>query len=128
MKKLFFLLFFAATIFSCKVTWVPTKSDTALTIVNNIQQDANNAFYTNPFNESAYAAVSDQIDSLISFDKSRVKSGKIIVQDKAIKTLFDEFKSEHKAKENIAISEKVTYKSYFNSVISPRIISENSLK
>lgn len=128
MKKLFLLLFFAATICSCKVTWVPTKSVTALEKVQKIQDDANNAFYTNPFNESAYSSVSDQIDSLISFDNSRVKSGKILVQDRAIKTIFDEFKSEHKTKVNIATSEKATYKSYFNSVISPRIISENSLK
>lgn len=128
MKKVFLLLFLAATIFSCKVTWVPTKSVTALSMIQKIQDDANNAFYTNPYNESAYSSVSDEIDSLISFDKARIKSGNILTQDNSIKTLFGEFKNEHSSKVNIAKSEQDTYKAYFNSVISPRLISENSLK
>lgn len=128
MKKVLLLLFLATAIFSCKVTWVPTKSVTALSMIQKIQDDANNAFYTNPYNESAYSYVSDEIDSLISFDKARIKSGNILTQDKSIKTLFDEFKSEHSAKNNIVKSEQDTYRAYFKSVISPRLISENSLK
>ncbi len=128
MKKIFLLLFLSTIIFSCKVTWVPTKSETALNMVQRIQQDANAAFDNTYYNDSAYSSVSSQIDSLIIFDKARVKSGKILIQDKAIKTLFDEFRNENKVKEVIGLSERDAHKSYFKSVISPRIISENSLK
>ena len=128
MKKILLFLFLSATIFSCKVTWVPTKSATALDMVQQIQQDANEAFDRPYYYDPAYSSVSNQIDSLIAFDKARVKSGKILVQDKAIKTLFDEFRNENKVKEVIELSERDVYKSYFKSVISPRIISENSLK
>lgn len=128
MKKIFLLLIISATIFSCKVTWVPTKSPTALALVQKVQQDANAAFYNSQYNDAAYSLVNDDIDSLISFDKTRVKSGKILSQDAAIKTIFTKFQNEHKAKVNIVASEQNTYKAYFNSVISPRIKSENSLK
>lgn len=127
MKKLFFFLAIIAFT-SCKVTWVPTKSPTALNLVKQVQQDANNAFSLATYNDVAYNVASQSIDSLISFDKSRVKSGKILKQDAAIKSLFDEFKAEHKAAGDISPIRAEVYKSYFKSVIDPRIISENSLK
>jgi hypothetical protein len=113
---------------SCKVTWVPTKSDTALNLIQKVQNDANNAFGLATYNDVAYNVAGHSIDSLIFFDKSRVKSGTILKQDARIKILFDEISSEHKAKGEIVESEQATYKTYFNSVISPRITSENSLK
>ena len=125
-------LLLAAGIFiaftSCKVSWVPTKSPTALNLVQQVQQDANNAFSLATYNDVAYNVACQSIDSLISFDKIRVKSGKILKQDAAIKSLFDEFKAEHKAKVDISEGEQEIYKSYFKSVIDPRIFSENSLK
>jgi hypothetical protein len=127
MKKLLLFLFIA-TIVSCKVTFVPTKSQTALDVIQQIQQDANNAFYTANYDEAAYSKASDDIDSLISFDKSRAKAGFISKQDDRIKTLFDEFRSEHKAKGSIGATEQGTYKSYFKSAIDARTISEQSLK
>jgi hypothetical protein len=127
MKRLFLFLFIA-TIVSCKVTFVPTKSQTALDMIQQIQQDANNAFYTSTYDDVAYSKCSDGIDSLISFDKSRAKAGFILKQDYRIKTLFDEFRSEHKAKGSIVATEQDTYKSYFKSAIDARTISENSLK
>lgn len=128
MKRLFILLFVAAVMVSCKVTFVPTKSQTALDMIQQIQQDANTAFYTANYDEVAYSKASDDIDSLISFDKSRAKAGFILKQDDRIKTLFDEFRSEHKAKGSIGATEQDTYKSYFKSAIDARTISEQSLK
>lgn len=127
MKRL--LLFLSiAIIVSCKVTFVPTKSQTALDMVNQIQQDANNAFYTSVYDYAAYSKVSDEIDSLIAFDKSRAKSNVILKADGRIKKMFDVINSEHKAKSEIVATEQDTYKSYFKSVIDPRIILEKSLK
>jgi len=128
MKIKFLLLIGVVLLASCKVTWVPTKSPTALTLVQQVQQDANNAFSLPTYNDVAYNRANQSIDSLISFDKSRVQSGRILKQDAHIKSLFDEFNSEHKAKGEIVPSEQNAYKSYFKSVIDPRIISENSLK
>lgn len=127
MKKLLLFLFIA-TIVSCKVTFVPTKSQTALDMIQQIQQDANNAFYIANYDEAAYSKGSDDIDSLISFDKSRAKASFILKQDDRIKTLFDEFRSEHKTKGSIIATEQDTYKSYFKSAIDARTISEQSLK
>jgi len=128
MKKLLFLLTLSAVLFSCAVTWVPTKSDTALNLVSKIQQEANNAFYTIDYNDAAYSIVNADIDSLISFDKSRIKSGDILKQDSRIQVMFKNFQYEHKTKGSIAPSEQNTYKAYFKSVIDPRIISEKSFK
>lgn len=97
-------------------------------MIQQIQQDANNAFYTSTYDDVAYSKGSDGIDSLISFDKSRAKTGFILKQDYRIKTLFDEFRSEHKAKGSIVATEQDTYKAYFKSAIDARTISENSLK
>ena len=127
MKRILLFLLIA-TIVSCKVTFVPTKSQTALDMIQQIQQDANNAFYTSTYNDVAYSKGSDGIDSLIAFDKSRVKAGFILKQDYRIKTLFDEFRSEHKVKGSIVATEQDTYKAYFKSAIDARTISENSLK
>jgi hypothetical protein len=76
----------------------------------------------------AYNRANQSIDSLISFDKSRVQSGTILKQDARIKILFDEFNAEHKAKGEIVPSEQNIYKAYLKSAIDARIISENSLK
>jgi hypothetical protein len=76
----------------------------------------------------AYNRANQSIDSLISFDKSRVKSGNILKQDERIKLFFDEFNAEHKAKDFIVPTQSAVYKSYMKSVIDARIISENSLK
>jgi hypothetical protein len=73
MKRLFILLFVAAVMVSCKVTFVPTKSQTALDMIQQIQQDANNAFYTANYDEVAYSKASDDIDSLISLTKAERK-------------------------------------------------------
>lgn len=127
MKRILLFLLIA-TIVSCKVTFVPTKSQTALDMVNQIQIDANNAFYTSSYDDAAYSKGSDGIDSLISFDKSRAKSGLILKQDNSIKTMFDRFRSEHKAKGSIIATEQDTYKAYFKSAIDARTISEQSLK
>jgi hypothetical protein len=113
---------------SCKVTWVPTKSDTALNLIQKVQNDANNAFGLATYNDVAYGIAGQSIDSLISFDKSRVKSGTILKQDDRIKQLFDEFEKEHKAKGSIVASERDTYTTYLKSAIDAREISENSLK
>ena len=128
MKRLFLFLFIAATVVSCKVTFVPTKSQTALDMVHQIQQDANNAFYTAMYDNDAYSKVSNEIDSLIAFDKSRAKSSIILKQDDRIKRMFDTISSEHKAKSEIVATEQDAYKSYFKSVIDARLIAENSLK
>lgn len=128
MKRLFLFLFIATIVVSCKVTFVPTKSQTALDMVNQIQQDANNAFYTAMYDYDAYSKVSDEIDSLIAFDKIRTKSNVILKADGRIKKMFDVINSEHKAKSEIVATEQDTYKSYFKSVIDPRIILEKSLK
>lgn len=128
MKIKFLLLIGVVLLASCKVTWVPTKSPTALTLVQQVQQDANNAFSLPTYNDMAYNRANQSIDSLISFDKSRVQSGTILKQDARIKSLFDEFNAEHKAKGEIVPSEQNTYKSYLKSAIDARIISENSLK
>src|SRR5690242_6924451 len=116
------------TFASCKVTWVPTKSPTALQQVQQVRLDANNAFSLLIYNDVAYNVASQSIDSLISFDKSRVKSGTILKQDDRIKQLFDEFEKEHKAKGSIVASERDTYTTYLKSAIDAREISENSLK
>lgn len=128
MKRLLLFLFIATIFVSCKVTFVPTKSQTALDMVHQIQQDANNAFYTAMYDYDAYSKVSGEIDSLIAFDKSRAKSNLILKGDDRIKKMFDIINSEHKAKSEIVATEQDAYKSYFKSVIDPRIILEKSLK
>lgn len=126
--KFLFAVAILFTLASCKVTWVPTKSPTAITLIQTVQQDANNAFSLATYNDVAYNVANQSIDSLISFDKSRVQSGTILKQDDRIKSLFDEFNAEHKAKGSIVESEQDTYKSYLKSAIDARINSENSLK
>ena len=127
MKRIILFLL-VATLVSCKVTFVPTQSQTALDMVQQIQHDANNAFYTSEYNATAYAKVSDGIDSLIVFDKSRAKSGTILKADARIKRMFDVINSEHKTKGEIVATEQDAYRSYFKSVVDPRIILEKSLK
>lgn len=127
MKRILLFLFIA-TIVSCKVAFVPTKSQTALDMIQQIQQDANNAFYTSVYDDATYSKGSDGIDSLIAFDKSRAKANFILKQDDRIKTLFDKFRSEHRAKGSIVATEQDTYKTYFKSAIDARTISENALK
>lgn len=127
MKKILILclVIFA---FSCNVQFVPTKSQTALDLVSVIQSDANKAFSELNYNAGYYSQVNDEIDSLISFDKSRAKSGDILKEDAVIQKLFKEYQGEHQTKGEIAESEVSVYKAYFKSAIDPRIISENSLK
>lgn len=133
MKKILFPLAF---LYGCKVTFVPTKSQTAIDAINKIQTDAN-TLYSNiseasdkSFNtyEQPYLTIDTEIDSLIAFDSRRAKAGVIIKQDKTIQSLFDEYKNEHQQKVSITNSEIQVYQSYLKSVIDPRLISENSLQ
>lgn len=128
MKKLFLLLTIAAFICSCNVKFVPTKSPTALTMIQQVQQDADNAFGLTTYNDAAYQRANQSIDSLVSFDKSRAKAGTILKQDYIIRDKFKAYQNEHKGSDNISQSVSQVYKSYFKSIIDARIISENSLK
>ena len=127
MKKLIVLILISFAI-GCNVQFVPTKSQTALNMVSQIQFDANKAFAEFNYNEDFYTQTSNEIDSLKAFDKSRAKSKVISNQDEAIERMFNEFWIEHRNKGKISNSESQLYKVYFKSVIDPRIISENSLK
>lgn len=111
----------------CKVTFVPTKSPTAIAMISLIQKDANAAF-SSPYNEALFLVVDADISNLITFDKTRVKSGTILKQDAAIQKIFTEYEGEIKAAGTVSSSATNSYKTYFKSVIDPRTVSENSLK
>lgn len=128
MKKLILLLTISSLIFSCQVKFVPTKSPTAIILLQQVQQDANNAFSISAYNDVAYLRANNTIDSLIKFDKTRAKAGLIIKQDYIIQDQFKSYQNEHKAADIISQSVTNVYRSYFKSVIDARIYSENSLK
>jgi hypothetical protein len=130
MKKIILLIFTITLFVSCKVTFVPTQSPAALSLLSQIQTDAN-VIWTSTnlaFNSAAYLNVDNEIASLITLDKSRVKSGTILNQDLRIQKIFSEYESEHSIKGTIVESQANTYNVYFKSIVDPRIVSENSLK
>lgn len=122
------LIFFSVLLLSCKVTFVPTKSPTAIAMLAQTQKDANAAFSSLTYNDALYLVVDADISNLITFDKTRVKSGTILKQDAAIQKIFTEYEGEHKTAGTIVNSVSNNYKIYFKSVVDPRIIAENSLK
>lgn len=122
------LILLSIVLLSCKVTFVPTKSPTAIASLAQIQKDANAAFSSLTYNEALYLVVDADISNLITFDKTRVKSGTILKQDASIQKLFTEYEGEHKVVGTIVTSVSNDYKKYFKSVVDPRIVSENALK
>ena len=121
------LLFFGI---GCTVKFVPTKSQPALDLLTQIETDANSIWTSTnlAFNSAAYLRVDNEIASLITLDKGRMKSGTILNQDLRIQKVFSEYESEHSLKGTIVESEANTYNKYFKSIVDPRIVSENSLK
>lgn len=113
---------------SCEVTFVPTKSPTAVSLLAQIQKDANAAFSSLTYIDALYLAADADISNLITFDKTRVKSGTILKQDAAIQKIFTEYEVEAKTVGTIASSASNSYKTYFKSVVDPRLVSENGLK
>lgn len=113
---------------SCNVHLVPTKSNTALSMISQTQKDANAAFSSLDYNESLYLVAEVDASNLIAFDKTRVKAGVIPKQDAIILKKITEYAAEHKTAATIVNSTSNSYKTYFKSVIDPRIVSENTLK
>jgi ribosomal protein L16 Arg81 hydroxylase len=127
MKKLMFL--FAIVFFcSCKVTFVPPKSLEAVDLLNNISRDGAIALSDLNFNQVEYDNAANEIGALVALDQTRQKAGKLVNQDLQIQKLFTEYETEHRKKVTIVQSESNTYNKYFQSVVRPRVISENSLK
>lgn len=128
MKKLFLLILTASVFTSCTVKLVPAKSTEAITLLNQIQNDANIAFSSLTFNSAQYLQVDNEIANLITLDKGRDHSGTIVKQDLRIQSSFTEYENEHSKKVTIAKSESNVYTAYFKSFVDPRINSELSLK
>jgi len=136
MKKLLLFILLSATLFSCMIHLVPAKSPIALVSTQNIQKDIGSLYdrimvsSDKTWNTYAldYTAIDVEIDSLISYDKTRSNVSNIVHQVILLQSAFTEYEGEHKAKGRIATSEAKVYKSYLNSFIKPILISENSLK
>ena len=128
---LFVFAYFLWAAVGCKVTFVPGKSQAQIDLLTKIQSDANTIFTNSDLsyagNEPAIFNVNNEIDSLIVFDQKRKKTV-IVNQDLAIQTIFNEDATEWQTKGNISVNDANTYRSYFKSIVDPRLISEQSLK
>jgi hypothetical protein len=117
--------------FSCKVTFVPGKSQVQIDLLNKIQSD-DSTIFANPdlsfaANESALTNVNNEVDSLLSFDQKRKK--KIIIhQDIEIQTVFNSDATEWQSRGTISHNTAAKYRDDFKSIVDPRMVSETFLK
>lgn len=131
-KLLFFSVIILIFLSSCNVKFVPAKSPEALTLIQTIYVDVSvlynqiSAAQTRTFVtfDKNYNDASLAIDSLITLDKSRSKSDKLVTQDLLIQTLFKKYKDYHSNKNTLSDGDIQVFKSYMKSAIKPRLTSE----
>lgn len=135
MKKLSFLLLLSATLFSCKVTWVPTKSASMIANVIDIQNSAQSLFDGIVLGDKGYvghvaeyAAIQVKIDSLVSINQERDHASNILRQCVILQNKFRAYAKEHESAGDITAGEAKVYKAYIKSLIKPILVSELSLK
>jgi hypothetical protein len=135
MKKLLFLLLVSAAFTSCKVSFVPTKSPSAIANVLDIQNSTDGLYDGIINGDKGYAAhapeytlIGSKIDSVVAFNQTRIKGANIYRQSVLLQSAFKKYTSEHSAKSVISAGEARVYKAYIKSFIKPILVSELSLK
>lgn len=125
----------SATIFSCKVTWVPGKSPTMIANVIDVQNSVESLYDGIVLGDKGfiahaadYATIDNKIDSIVQVNKSRDYGRNILTQSLILQKNFKKYEAEHEGKGSITAGEARVYKSYLKSLIKPILVSELSLK
>lgn len=136
MKKLFLSLFIGAIFFSCKVTFVPTKSASMIANVLDIQNSttslydaviaSNDKSYVSYQND--YGSIGSKIDSIVEVNKIRPHGGNIYAQSVLLQKYFKKYSADHKTRGALTNGELRVYRDYLKSFIKPILVSELSLK
>lgn len=135
MKKLSLLLILAVTLFSCKVTWIATKSPTMIATVIDIQNNVQSLFDGIALGDKGYeahaieyAAIRDKINTIVRANEERSHAANILRQSVLLQRKFIAYGKEHEAAGTITAGDAKTYKIYIESLITPLLKSELSLK
>lgn len=134
MRKLLLLL--PLIYFSCNVHFVPAKSKFAVDATTQIQTDVDKMYNiiagspdkTYLTYSLQYLTIEGEIDSLISYDRTRANVANIVHQLVILRSAVVEYENEHKAANTMTPSEARVYKSYLDSYLHTILVSENSLK
>ena len=130
-------LFLLVIIFSsCKVSLVPTRSQDAITAVQNAATATDNLYddiigstekdYASY--ATTYESINKQITEIIILDSERKKAGVILIIAQDIQKRFQKYQNEHRQAGAINSSQARTYKDYMHALFSSLLNAENNFK
>ncbi len=135
-KLFLFASIVAISFASCKVSLVPTRSQDAITAVQNAAIATDN-LYSDIIGSTEkdyatyatnYEIVNKQITEIIIMDSERKKSGVILIIAQDIHKRFQKYQEEHRQAGTINNSQARTYKDYMHALFSSLLNAENNFK
>lgn len=134
--KLSILFALSLLIFSCKVSWVPTRSEQAISQVKQAAQSTDSLYNViitssdksyNTYAEG-YQDINLQITQILLFDASRNNSKRIVEIATDIHNTFLEYQTKHKNSGTLNNSQLQTNKDYLHALFSALYNAENHFK